>query len=118
MLGLLDHLIIKSILAGVRCEGGRHDLPEVLLILRPPELFAVATIDVTQGLSDKGVCALFAQLSLQGLHERNQDLSLDLDLLNDGNAHARPLILASFRNHSAAGGNTEELPLAGRLALP
>lgn len=53
-------------------------------MLRSPELFAVATIDVTQGPSDKGIRLLLTQRRLQGLHQRNQVLSLDFGLLNDG----------------------------------
>ena len=40
--------------------------------------------------------AFLAQLRLQGFHQRNQDLGLDFGLLNDGNAHLRPPVLATF----------------------
>jgi Lhr-like helicase len=64
----LDHSIVKSVLTRVCCERRCHDLSEVLLILPPPELFAVPPIDVTQGPSNKTVCSLLAQFRLQGLH--------------------------------------------------
>src|SRR5271169_4390165 len=46
ILRLLDHAIIKRIVTGVGFERGRHDRPEVVLTLRPPELFAKAAIGV------------------------------------------------------------------------
>src|SRR5262245_24119340 len=80
--------------------------PKVFLILRPPELFAVATIHITQGPSNERVCSLLAQFRLQGLHQRNQDLSLDFGLLNEGNAHAQPLVLSTVHSYSSADDNT------------
>jgi hypothetical protein len=89
-LRLLHYFIIKSVFAAIRCERRRHDIPEILLILRAPELLAKAAIDVTEGASNKGVCSRLAQFGLQGLNQRNQDLSLDFGLLNDRNADAQP----------------------------
>src|SRR5262245_34967424 len=73
----------------------RRDLTKVFLIFRSPELFAVATIHIAQGPSNEGVCSLLAQFRLERLHQRNQDLSLDFGLLNEGNAHAQPLVLGT-----------------------
>src|SRR5262249_10409849 len=113
ILRLLAHSIIERVLAGECCERRRHDLPEVLLILRPPELFAVATIDVAQGPSNEGVRSLLAQFCLQGLHERNQDLSLAFGLLNDGNVHAHPLALGTVCNSVDGTGFMRARPSSG-----
>lgn len=47
VLRLLDHPLIESIVAGIRDQLTAHSLPEVLLILRAPELFTIAMIDRT-----------------------------------------------------------------------
>jgi hypothetical protein len=44
ILRLLDHLIVERVVASVGCEGGRDGLAEIRLVLRPPELRAVASI--------------------------------------------------------------------------
>src|SRR5262249_33464669 len=56
----------------------------------------VAAIEVTQGLSNERVSARLAQFRLQCLHQRNQHLSLDLGLLDDGYGHARPLVVLTL----------------------
>jgi hypothetical protein len=57
------------------CERRRHGLPKILLILSPPQLFAIATIDIAQLFSNQGIRSFLSRFVPQGFHEWNQDLS-------------------------------------------
>src|SRR5262245_12627474 len=48
ILRLLDHPVLKCLIAGLDSECRCHDLPKIRLALLPTEFFAVATIKVTQ----------------------------------------------------------------------
>ena len=89
------HLSVERVVASESRERRRHGLPEIVLVLRPPELFAIASIKIAQRLSHNGVRALLSQFRLQRFHKRNEDLRLDLGLLKDGNAHGSPCDFAS-----------------------
>jgi GGDEF domain-containing protein len=90
VLRLLDHAVIERVLAREGRERRCHDLPEIGLLLRTPELLAIAAIDLAEHLSNQAVGALLAQFNLQRLHEGNEHLGLDFRLLDDGNTHIGP----------------------------
>src|SRR5262245_7911411 len=91
LIGIL-RLRADSVVDGVSLgEGGkrqRHVLPDMLGCFRTPPLFAEATINVAESLTDKGVRAFLTQFRLQRFDEGNQDLCLYLGLLYDRDIHA------------------------------
>jgi hypothetical protein len=94
---LHDGLSARELYVGAKTLGEREvqvadqqDLSHVAGFFHPPPLFAEATIDIAQSLADKRVRSFLAQFRLKGLDERNQNLSLYLGLLYDGDVHASP----------------------------
>src|SRR5690242_2664308 len=102
--GLLDDVVVQRAVASIGTERAAHELADIRLLPRLPELRAELAIEVAERIADELVGARLAELGLQGLHRRNEDLGLDLGLLDHWNVHGLPPACAlRFPNYSANG---------------